>query len=224
MLDSLSLSSSQRQTLEEVTAASEPHLYLAQKFLSARGIESEGVARLYRLGVCPDGVTGFERFRGMLSIPFLSPAGVLAIKFRCLACWPGKCEDHPKYNAPEGQQVRLYNVAALHSDGDVVAICEGELDAMVMTELVGTPAAGVPGATQWKGHPWWARAFADYERVLVVADNDQKEDGSNPGLKAAKTIAATIPGSRVVTPPAGLDVTEWVQRDGVEAVRNACGA
>src|SRR4051812_28766851 len=158
----------------------------------------------------------------MLSIPFLSPAGVLAIKFRCLSC-VGKCEGHPKYNAPENQQVRLYNVGALHSAGDVVAICEGELDALVMSELVGIPAVGIPGATQWDGHKWWVRAFADYPEVLVIADNDLREDGKNPGLSAAKKIAKSVPGGRVVVPPPGEDLNSWYLQAGAEAVRNACG-
>lgn len=222
MLDSLTLSHSLRATLEAVTAAFEANLYLAQEFLEDRGVVDESLARSYRLGVVSEDYAGFERFAGMLSIPFLSPAGVLAIKFRCLGEHDCKEEGHPKYNAPDGQAVRLYNVAALHSDGDVVAICEGELDALVMTELVGIPAVGVPGVSQWKAHPWWSRCFADYEEVLVIADNDLKESGKNPGLDAARKISKDIPGSRVVIPPPGLDLTEWVLRDGVGAVREAC--
>lgn len=223
MLDSLTLSASQRATLQAATADFEMNLYRAQDFLVARGVADESLARSFRLGVVSDEYPGFERFAGMMSIPFLTPAGVVAIKFRCISCWPEPCEDHPKYNAPEGQQVRLYNVPALHSDGDVVAICEGELDALVMTELVGIPAVGVPGVSQWKAHPWWARAFADYPDVIIVADNDIKESGKNPGLDAARKIAKDIPGSRVVIPPPGLDLNDFYLTVGREAVREACG-
>lgn len=217
VLDQLMLSSTVRRSLEQATTAFQGHLYEAEGFLSARGV-SEEMALSYRLGTVPSDTPGFERFAGMLSLPYLTPGGVVALKFRAL-----DPERKPKYDAPSGQTSRLYNVAALHSTGDTVAICEGEIDALVMTELVGIPAVGVPGATQWSGHKYWPRAFADYETVLVIADNDIKEDGSNPGLKSAMTIAKGVPGGRVVTPPPGEDLNSWVLKDGVEAVRNACG-
>lgn len=219
MLDSLTLSGSQRRTLQLAAETFAKNVRLAEEFLAPRGV-SEEMAIGYQLGVVSEELHGFERFVGMLSIPYLSPVGPLAIKFRCISC-EGKCEGHPKYNAPEGQQVRLYNVAALHTDADVVAICEGELDALVMTELVGVPAVGVPGASNWQD--WYPRCFSDYETVLVVADNDKKEDGSNPGLKHARKVVAKVPGGRLVTPPLGLDLNDWVLRDGAAAVREACG-
>lgn len=216
MLDSLIVSTLQRQSLEAATEAFEENLYDAADFLSARGI-SEQVARSYRLGATStDPIVGFERFANMLSIPYLSPAGVLGLKFRAL-----DPERKPKYDAPSGQHARLFNVNALHSKGNVVAICEGEIDAIVMTELVGIPAVGVPGASHWADY--WPRCFSDYEEVLVVADNDVKEDGSNPGLKHATRVVSKIAGARLVTPPPGEDVNSWVLRDGAEAVRDACG-
>lgn len=215
MLDSLLLSNALRGSLEGATAAFEANLHLAQEFLTARGIASEATARLYRFGVVSNDYPGFERFAGMMSIPYLTPAGVVAIKFRAL-----DPEQKPKYNAPEAQQTRLYNVAALHTDGSVVAICEGELDALAMTELVGIPAVGVPGASNWAD--WYPRAFADYETVLVIGDNDTKEDGSNPGLKHARKVVKSIPGARLVLPPAGEDLNSWYLKEGREAVREAC--
>lgn len=216
MLDGLIVSSLQRRTLEQATATFEQNLYDAKDFLSARGI-SEAVARGHRLGATSDSPpVGYERFANMMSLPYLTPTGVVAIKFRAL-----DPERKPKYDAPSGQQVRLYNVAALHTPGDVVAVCEGELDALVMSEIVGIPAVGVPGASNWQDH--WVRCFADYETVLVIADNDQKEDGSNPGLKHAEKVVKKIPGARLVKPPAGADLNDWVLDNGVEAVRNACG-
>lgn len=174
------------------------------------------MANSYRLGVVPSDYHGFERFAGMLSLPYLTPAGVVAMKFRAL-----DPERKPKYDAPSGQHVRLYNVAALHTQGDVVAICEGEIDAIVMTELVGIPAVGVPGASNWQAH--WPRAFSDYTEVVVVCDNDQKDDGSNPGLRHAERVVKSVPGGRLVSPPAGEDLNSWVLSAGVEEVRHACG-
>lgn len=216
MLEQLKLSPSARSSLERATAEFETNLHLAEDFLSARGF-SEQVALGYRLGVVgssPD--QEYERFAGMLSIPYLAPSGVLGLKFRAL-----DPERKPKYDQPSGQQPRLYNVAALHTDGDVVAICEGEIDAMVMSDLVGIPAVGVPGASNWQ--EWWSRCFADYQTVLVISDNDIKEDGSNPGLKHAEKVVKKVPGARLIKPPPGTDVNEWYLKAGREAVRDACG-
>lgn len=220
ILDSLSLSSSARATLLQATERYETAVYELAEFLGARGID-EKAALSARLGRVSDPLPEHERHKGMLAIPYLTPAGPVAIKFRCVEDHECKEHGHAKYDAPAGQHARLYNVAALHSDGDVVAVCEGELDALVMSEVVGIPAIGIPGASHWQDH--WARAFADYERVLILADNDSREDGSNPGLRHAEKLAKKIPGSRVVLPPKGMDASEWVLEHGMEEVRNACG-
>lgn len=90
----------------------------------------------------------------------------------------------------------------------------------MLHRVVGVPAVGTWG-TNWFDH--YPRMFADFDRVLVIADNDVKEDGSNPGVKHAKKIAATIHHSEIVLPPAGLDASEWVLSVGVEKVREALG-
>lgn len=215
MLDSLTLSPSHRRTLLEATERYATNVDQLEAFLVPRGIEREAAVS-FRLGRVSDPLPGHERFVGMMSIPYLTRGGVVAMKFRQLE--DGKT---PKYDAPSGQTVRLYNVAALHSTGTTVAICEGELDAIVMSTVVGIPAVGVPGASNWQPH--WPRCFADYESVLVVADHDDKADGSDPGLKHAKRVVREINGGRLVVPPSGLDLTEWVQTEGVETVREACG-
>lgn len=215
MLDSLTLSPSLRRTLQEAAESYAQDVHLAADFLSARGI-TETVARGNLLGVVHEPIPGHERFVGMLSLPYVTPAGVVALKFRQL-----DPERTPKYDAPSGQTARLYNVAALHTAGDMVAVCEGELDALVMHHVVGIPAVGVPGASNWQAH--WSRCFMDYESVVVIGDNDVKEDGSNPGLKHARRVVKEVRGGRPVLPPSGLDLTEWVQAEGVETVRKACG-
>ena len=215
MLDSMTLSGSVRRSLAGATAEFAANLWDAADFLEDRGI-GESVALSYRLGVVPSDYPGFERFAGMMSLPYLTPAGPVAMKFRAL-----DPERKPKYDAPSGQHARLYNVKALHNPGDMVAICEGEIDALVMTELVGIPAVGVPGASHWADH--WPRCFSDYESVLVIADHDAKPDGKDPGLKHANRVVKAISGARLVKPPAGMDLNDWFLSEGREAVRAACG-
>lgn len=214
-LDSLILSNSVRSFLEEATSRYEANVNQAASYLIGRGLD-QGAATGARLGVVSDPMPGHERFRGMVSIPYLTPAGVVAIKFRCAEPHDCKAEGHEKYNAPTGQKARLYGVQALHTKGDTVAIVEGEFSSIVMTHVVGIPTVGTP-STQWHDH--WTRCFSDYERVLVIADNDLKPDGSNPGEKHAKKVVSAVPNARLILPPPGLDPDEWIQVEGADVVR-----
>jgi len=217
MLTSLRLSESQRASLQ--TAAERYHESINSQlasYLLARGIDKDA-ARGELLGLVAEPVPGHEQFTGMLSIPYVTPAGVVAIKFRCVQDHDCKDFSHPKYNAPSGQKPRLYGVRNLFTDQTHIAICEGELDAVVMTHAAGIPAVGVAGGDAWQDH--MPRCFADFEKVFIVMDHDVKEDGSNPGARFARRIAESLDGGVVIRPPAGLDVTEWQLRDGADAIR-----
>lgn len=215
MLDSLMLSASQRDSLEEATARYETGVDHLASYLSGRGIDRDA-ARIARLGLASDPIPGHERFQGWMSIPYITPAGVVAMKFRDLSPNP-----HHKYDGPSGQTIRLYNAMAFHDmSSDVIAICEGELDALVCHQAVGVPAVGTWG-TNWLEH--YPRCFADYEQVLIVADNDVRDDDSSPGLKHAKKVQATIPNSRIVLPPSGMDLGEWFLAEGRDAIREKMG-
>ena len=213
MLDSLIVGPSQRSSLEKATATFEKNVDHLASFLEPRGI-GKASALQARLGFASEAIPGFERFVGMMSLPYVTNAGVVAVKFRRLE------GEGPKYDAPSGQHARLFNVRSLLSKGDTIAICEGELDALVCSDVVGVPAVGTPG-TQFHAH--WPRCFADFERVLIVADNDEKDDGSNPGLKHAKSVQKQIPNSQIIMPPTGMDLGEWVLSEGAEKVRSALG-
>lgn len=213
----MELSDSQRSLLETATAAYESQLDSpAVSYLAGRGLDQAGATGA-RLGVCREPVPGHERFVGMVSIPYLTPAGVVAIKFRCPEDHNCKDEGHSKYDQPS-QHARLYNAMDLHRPGDVIACVEGEFDTRIMSDRIGVPAVGRPGTT-WLDY--WPRVFADYERVCVLADFDLKDDGSNPGLTSAKKIVNTMPNAELVVPPAGLDLTEWYLRDGADPIREA---
>lgn len=225
MLDSLALSASQRNALAEAAHRYHNTVEDVAPYLAGRGL-TKAHADSFLLGAVSDPMPGHERFRGMVSIPYLTPAGVVGFKFRCPAVDHScKAESHPKYDSPAGQQSRLYNVGALHGDSNVIAIVEGELKALICTAVVGVPAVGTPG-TQWtKEHPHFARVFADFEHVVVVADHDLNEDGRTDqgrGVGHAKKVAASL-GGRVVMPPPGLDLDEWVAKEGAEAVREGMG-
>lgn len=215
-LDSLPLASTSRRALGQATRAYAANVAQAKDFLLGRGI-SGAMAGEAHLGYVYEPQPGHERFRGMLAIPYITASGPIAIRFRCLCGGDCKALGHEKYDSPAGQPTRLYNsgvVATTHAT--TALICEGELDAVVAQGLFGLPALAAPG-TQWKEH--WSRCFADFERVIIVADNDRRDDGSNPGLKHAKNVRELIPMSEIAEPPLGMDLTEWIQSAGVETVR-----
>lgn len=217
MLDSLLLSSSQRASLTEAAHRYHANVLAAAFYLDGRGV-AESQASSFLLGCVGDPITGHERFRGMLSIPYLCHGSVVAMKFRRI-----EDSDGPKYDAPAGQHLRLYNAQSLAEGGEVAVVCEGELDAIAAAGALSVPSVGVPGTSAWDANPHWARCFGDFDRVVVIADNDVKESGDNPGMKLAQKIVKSVGGAELVAPPAGLDLTDWLLRDGADAVRKAVG-
>ena len=168
-------------------------------YLEARGITAE-VAHTFRLGSVVEPSAGHEHAVGRLSIPYLTPAGVVGIKFRSID------DTTPKYLWPSGQKIGLYNVLDLHRYSNTIAICEGEIDTVVASGLVGIPAVGVAGVSQWK--PWFPKLFESYSRILIFADNDVKEDGTNPGQELARRIKEDLDKATIVQLPPNMDVNE----------------
>jgi len=144
----------------------------------------------------------------MISIPYRTPAGIVGLKFRRID------DGTPKYLWPTGQKVGLFNVVDLHRSSDTIAICEGELDTIVLSGLVGIPAVGVAGVSQWK--PWFPKLFESYSRILILADNDVKEDGRNPGQELAKRIKEDLNSAIIVGLDANLDVNDTYLTYGAE--------
>lgn len=227
MLDLLQLSQQQRASLQEAAVAYNSQITeRVASYLSARGLGPEEAA-LFLLGEVSNPTVGHERFRGMLSIPYLSTNGVLGFKFRCpVSDHDCKATHGPKYDSPSGQKARLFNVNALLDHGDTVAIVEGEMAAVIFQAHTGVPTVGTPG-TQWiREHKHWARCFADFERVFVVADHDVTEDGKTDpgkGVGHAKRVVSTLQGAELIMPPAGEDPDSWVLSAGADVVRGALG-
>lgn len=177
---------------------------------------SAEVATSSLCGVVSDPAPGHERFVGWLSLPYVTTAGVVAIKFRNL-----DPESDRRWDAPAGSKIRLYGASDLAEGGDVAVIVEGEMKRLVAKSFM--PDVSVVGTwgTNWFDH--WSRCFGDFDRVIVVADNDERADGSNPGRKHAEKVVKAVPGAELALPPLGLQLDEWLLRDGVDAVRRACG-
>jgi DNA primase len=203
--------------LEEAAAAYQENLASSPEglaYLAGRGL-SENAVRTARLGLCSTPLPGHEPFTNMISIPYVTPTGVRALKFRQMG------DALPKYNAPMGQRTRLYNVMALQDASDMIAVCEGEFDTIVLHHMVGVPAIGVSGANNWKPH--FPRMLRGFQTVLVVSDNDAKKDGSNPGQDLAARVLGEIQGARNVLLPPGMDVNEFYLSEGRDAVLRRLG-
>ena len=179
----------------------------ALSYLEARGV-SQAVADTFLLGSVVTPSAGHEHAVNRLSIPYRTPAGVVGMKFRTID------DSTPKYLWPTGQKVGLFNVNDLHKHSDTIAICEGELDTIILSGVVEIPSVGVAGVSQWK--PWFKNLFEPYTRVLIFADNDVKEDGRNPGQELAKRIKEELDKATVVHLPDNTDVNEVLLKYGSE--------
>lgn len=155
-------------------------------------------ASAYSLGVVDQPLSGDEQFKGMLVIPYLTPAGPRGLKFRNLN------GDKAKFLQHAGQKPRLYNVGAFFRAEDTIALAEGEIDAIAATEHLGIPTMGIPGAEMWKGDIW-GPLFKDFQRVIIFADGD------DAGRRVASQVAGTI-GWRVqvIQCPKGEDVSSMI--------------
>lgn len=180
-------------------------------YLAERGLDRDAVIGA-RLGLVVEPDEVHARYRGRLSIPFLTPSGVVTMRFRCLE--DHKCEGHGKYESVTGDETRLYNVAALHLPGDAVGVCEGELDALMATKA-GLPSVGVTGINNWK--PFYYRLFEDYERVIILGDGDEA------GRGFVATLAHNMANGIRKPLPDGHDVTSYVLEYGEEMFREFIG-
>jgi DNA primase len=199
---------SQKELLGRATNKYAESISLAEDYLVSRGITRE-VARQARLGVVEEPEPGHEQYIGRLSIPYITKTGVVDLRFRSL-----NAAVEPKYMGMVGVDTRMYNVLDIEYAGDWIGICEGELDALTMSKLVGIPCVGVPGANSWKKH--YTRLLADFERVFVFADGDA------PGREFAASLSRELPVTTVSFGD-GEDVNSIYVKHGAQFIREKMG-
>lgn len=209
----MTLSSSVRESLERATRTYEMFNPLASTYLEGRGLDPS-LAATYRLGVVIEPEIGHEVYEGRLSIPYLTKAGVVNMKFRCMEDHVCKEVGHPKYLGLSNR-TNIYNTLAFFEDSPVIGITEGEIDAIVMDAMVGVPTVGIPGAQNWKPH--FERCFSDYERVLLFADGD------TAGRDFAKQVSTVLDGVTVIHMPEGMDVNSVYEVEGPEGLKRRAG-
>ncbi len=207
---SLRLALSRKNTLELATARYEAALDAeTARYLVARGVTKE-VALKARLGLCSSPFPEHEQMQGRLAIPYLTVTGPLTIKFRCIRAHNCKEEGCPKYMAEADQPPLLFNATDLLRDEDSLFVCEGELDAVVVSGVCGLPCVAFPGASNWR--PYFNRAVGpDWGAIRVIADGDK------PGRDAARDVAKHLR-ARVVKMPDGHDATSFLMEFGRDAL------
>lgn len=214
-MTSLVPSSSTRESLEAACRTYEEAMpgSPAEVYLKSRGLDptSEALAS-FRLGYVDRPVVGHEQYRGRLSIPYVTSAGLTSLRFR----HAGLSDAGPKYLSLPGEEARIFHPQGLARPEPYVCVCEGEIDAITATAC-GLPAIGIPGASMWR--PYFGRALRWYQQVFVLADNDDK----GAGMKFAEQIANSVKNVVIVPMPEGHDVNSFYCENGPEALRERLG-
>jgi DNA primase len=179
------------------------------KWLRNRGISEESIEK-FHLGYAHNEDNGLERFHNSIAIPYLRPVidqtKVASIRFRYL-----NPRSH-KYDSMKGSKAHLFNVEA--TDAKDVYICEGEFDAIILTQL-GFAAVGVPGAATF--NPSWKYLFVGADTITLVFDSD--ETGEKGSLRIASLLGDVCPVIRRASLPQGTDVTDLYLKAPRELVR-----
>ena len=197
------LSSSQKEFLQRAVIQYNQSLPLAENYLVNRGLTLED-ARQFWVGIVDSPLPGHEMFKGRLAIPYVTPTGVVDLRFRSLT------EEEPKYLGLPGAVTSMYNVGALFKATNYICVCEGEIDTIVMNTKTHHKTVGVPGASNWKPH--YNRILNDFETVIVMADGD------SAGHSFAQKITRELANVRTVQMPDGEDVNSMYMKNGLEFI------
>lgn len=201
------LSNEQRNLLETSARSYNQTLWKAIDYLDERGIPVE-LANAELLGYVDDPLPGQEQFKGRLSIPYVTRAGVVNLKFRAI----GETSA-PKYLNLSGFETNLYHVESFFTAHGYICVAEGEIDTLSLLQA-DIPAVGVPGVKAWKS--FYRRCFEDFPVVYGFCDGD--EPGHDFGAFLAREIKA-----RPIHMPPGEDVNSMLVKNGPEWLREKIG-
>lgn len=181
----------------------------AAAYLLGRGITKEA-AEFFRIGFVRDPLPGDDMYTNRIVIPYLTPSGVVAMKFRALG--GDKADRFLTFTGTTMK--RIYNPGVLVKPHLTIYICEGEIDT-ITAWMCGLPALGIPGVMQWRRT--FARALRN-RRVVVLADGDDNGEGE----KFANTISGDVDDCGVVL-LTGEDVNSYFIKHGRAGLRERVG-
>jgi DNA primase len=195
------LSNSQRQFLLQAATEYAQHIHQAADYLATRGLSVEE-ARKFHIGVVDNPLPGHEGYKGKLVIPYITPSGVVDLRFRSIH------GEDPKYIGLPGAKTTMFNAQSVLTADGYICVTEGEIDCITTVVKTGHPAVGIPGANNWK--PYYSKILDDFDTVIVLADGD------SPGLEFGKKISRELGNVNIVQMPEGHDVNSIVQQEGAE--------
>lgn len=204
------LSAAQRTFFEQAVSTYQADLAgdtAAQAYLAKRGLSP--ALDTFRLGVVRRPLVGHEEYQGRLAIPYLTPAGVVNLRFRCLAAHDCKASNCPKYLSLPDAGTNLFNVLALKQDSPHLVVCEGEIDT-ISWSLAGVPAVGAPGVDAWQKH--FSRCLEDFDVVYSAGDGDKA------GTKFNSLMAREVK-ARPLRIPQGSDSNALYVQGGADGLR-----
>lgn len=190
------LNNSQRQFLLQATQRYAERIEIAERYLLSRQL-SVDEAKVFHLGVVEDPLPGHEPYKGRLAIPYITPSGVVDIRFRDLTG-----THDAKYMGLVGAETTMFNTQAVFAADNYICVTEGEFDCIMMTVKTQHPTVGIPGANNWKKH--YAKILDDFDVVVVLADGDA------PGLEFGKKISRELGNVNIVSMPDGEDVNSMI--------------
>ena len=193
------LSSSQKNFLLQATQRYAAKIELAEEYLLSRQLSVEE-ARVFHLGVVEDPLPGHEAYTGRLAIPYITPSGVVDIRFR------GMYNEDPKYMGLVGAKTTMFNTQACFVADKYICVTEGEFDCIMMSVKTLHPTIGIPGANNWKPH--YAKILDDFDTVIVLADGDAA------GLEFGKKISRELGNVNIISMPEGEDVNSMMIKKG----------
>ena len=197
------LSSSHRQFLLQATHQYASQIHLAAEYLATRNLSVEEAQR-FHLGVVKDALPGHEQYTGRLAIPYITPSGVVDIRFRAI----GNAD--PKYMGMPGAKTSMFNAQVVLTASDYICVTEGEIDCITMSVKTSHPAIGIPGANNWK--PFYSKILDDFDTVIVLADGD------SAGMDFGKKVSRELGNVNIVQMPEGHDVNSIVMLEGAEFI------
>lgn len=143
-----------------------------------------------------------------ITIPIWNRQRQLA--FFKLAKDPEDMTESPKMLATPGASAELYGWERVLAKPEMMVICEGEFDRLVLEGQGFAAATSTGGAATFRTE--WAEWFRDIPNVYICFDNDV------PGQDGTVRVAHLIPHARIVRLPAeideGGDVTDFFVRLG----------
>jgi DNA primase len=197
------LSSSHRQFLLQATHQYAKQIHLATEYLATRNLSVDEAQR-FHLGVVKDALPGHEQYTGRLAIPYITPSGVVDIRFRAI----GNAD--PKYMGMPGAKTSMFNAQVVLTASDYICVTEGEIDCITVSVKTNHPAVGIPGANNWK--PFYSKILDDFDTVIVLADGD------TAGMDFGKKVSRELSNVNIVQMPEGHDVNSIVMLEGAEFI------